>query len=99
MKLVKEIKTGSQTWGIYKISVNKKDKYNGNYFLSRGVFSDFILYIKTEDELINGLDKTYYEGIFETELEATQQVEIADLKSKLRNINLRLRDIIDDCFE
>lgn len=99
MKLVKEIKTGSQTWGIYELSERQKEKYKGNYILSRGVFSDFILEIEEEDSLIDKLSKVYYEGIFQTELEAVQQTEIAELESKLKNINLKLRDIIDDCFE
>lgn len=99
MKLVKEIKTENQTWGIYELSERQKEKYNGNYILSRGVFSDFILKVEKEDSLIDKLDEIYYEGIFQTELEAIQQVEIVELKSKLIDIELKLKDIIDYYFE
>ena len=73
-------------------------KYKGNYILSRGVFSDFILKAEKEDNLIDKLNNLYYEGIFQTELEAIQQVEIAELKAKLNNIQCDLKDILNKNF-
>lgn len=97
MKLVQEIKKNEllgSSWGIYELNTSEKKKYGNNYALSQGVFSEYAIQEFGADDLLSNLKDFAYEGFFETQKEAYMQVKLVEMKSKIKRMELTIKDIL-----
>lgn len=97
MKLVQEIKKNEllgSSWGIYELNTNEKKKYGNNYALSQVVFSDYAIKEFGVDELLSNLKDFNYEGFFETQKEAYMQVKLVEMRSKIKRMELAMKDVL-----
>lgn len=66
LKLIKTYPYGGHNFTIYEIPRELRDKYQGKFLLSQGIFGSwFIKNHETEDALKN-INPYYYEGFFNT---------------------------------
>lgn len=93
MKLIETVKVSdNQTMGIYELSEDGAKKHGKRYMLTCGIFNDYYLSRHGEEETISNLRDYYYEGLFETRLEAYLTAKLVAASSELS----RLSHVIND---
>lgn len=72
----------------------KKKKYENNYALSQGVFSDYTIKEFGVDKLLSNLKNFKYEGFFETQKEAYMQVKLVEMKIKIERMESAMKEVL-----
>lgn len=98
MKLIQKIKKNdllSRNWGIYELNKEEKEKYENNFVLSQGIFSDWAIKEIGVDELLQSLNRYEYEGFFETQKEAYMQVKLVEMKCKIDQMEYSMKKVLN----
>lgn len=98
MKLIQKIKKNdllSKDWGIYELNKEEKEKYENNFVLSQGIFSDWAIKEIGVDELLQSLNRYEYEGFFETQKEAYMQVKLVEMKCKIDQMEYSMKKVLN----
>lgn len=98
MKLIQKIKKNdllSRDWGIYELNKEEKEKYENNFVLSQGIFSDWAIKEIGVDELLQSLNRYEYEGFFETQKEAYMQVKLVEMKCKIDQMEYSMKKVLN----
>ena len=89
MKLIKTVEQKNflvSIFAIYELNDEQTKKFGKRYAVSQGVFSKYGIEMFGEDDLIEDLKASRYEGLFETKLEAEQHIKIVVLEAKLEKL-------------
>lgn len=98
MKLIQKIKKNdllSKDWGICELNKEEKEKYENNFVLSQGIFSDWAIKEIGVDELLQSLNRYEYEGFFETQKEAYMQVKLVEMKCKIDQMEYSMKKVLN----
>lgn len=98
MKLIQKIKKNdllSRDWGIYELNKEEKEKYENNFVLSQGIFSDWAIKEIGVDKLLQSLNRYEYEGFFETQKEAYMQVKLVEMKCKIDQMEYSMKKVLN----
>ena len=98
MKLIQKIKKNdllSRDWGIYELNKEEKEKYENNFVLSQGIFSDWAIKEIGVDKLLQSLNRYEYEGFFETQKEAYMQVKLVEMKCKIDKMEYSMKKVLN----
>lgn len=81
-----------QEMAIYQLSDEAKQKYGKSYLLSSNPYSDYAMKKFDEDYFIKKLREYYYEGLFETRLEAFLTARIVEANAQLSRVQIMFND-------
>lgn len=96
MTLIETVRVSrSQTMAIYELSDAMKQKYGKKYLLATCPYAERALARHDEEYFINNIREYYYEGLFETRLEAYLTTRIVEANVQLSYIANRLNELKD----
>lgn len=94
MKLVKCVEVNpSQRMAIYELSPEAAKKHGKRYLLSRGEYREEVLKEHDESYFVSQLSKYYFEGLFETEVEAYLSAKLVWAHVEIKRLNAVIRNI------